>query len=59
MGVFDRAALFAAATDPHAVIRRLLAGQGAGLTFREWLDTRTTPLPGDRDLTADRVAALY
>ena len=28
------------------------------LTFREWLDTRTLPLPGGTDRTADLIAAL-
>jgi hypothetical protein len=28
------------------------------LAFREWLDTRTIPFPGERDRTCDTVARL-
>ena len=31
---------------------------GLSLTFREWIDTRTLPLPGGPDRTADLVAAM-
>jgi hypothetical protein len=58
MGVFDQAARFAAQVDPEAVVRRVLAPSGAAFSFREWLDTRTIPLPGGPDRTADLVAAL-
>jgi hypothetical protein len=58
MGVFDQAARYAAQAEPEAVLSRLLSGTGATLPLREWLDTRTTPRPGERDLTADLVAAL-
>src|SRR5437899_2449493 len=58
MGVFDRAARFAAQADPGVVPRRLLAGSGLLLRFRDWLDTRTLPLPGGPDRTADLVVAL-
>jgi hypothetical protein len=58
MGAFDQAARFAAQADPQAVIRRVLAPSGAALSFREWLDTRTLPLPRGPDRTADLVAAL-
>jgi hypothetical protein len=58
MGVFDQAARFAARADPETVPGRLLAGKGASLRWREWLDTRTLPLPGGPDRTADLVAAL-
>lgn len=58
MGVFDQAARYAAQADPAAVPARLLAGAGRALAFREWLDTRTIPLPGGPDRTADLVAAL-
>ncbi|VTU00618.1 unnamed protein product [Gemmataceae bacterium] len=56
MGAFDQAARFAAQADPAAVLGQLAAA--ADLTFREWLDTRTIPLPGGPDRTADLVAAL-
>ena len=58
MGVFDQAARFAAQADPEVVPRRLLASSGLMLSFREWLDTRTLPLPGGTDRTADLVAGL-
>jgi hypothetical protein len=58
MGYFDQGARYAAQADPEAVIARLLRGSGTAFRFREWVETRTSPLPGDRDLTADCVAAL-
>lgn len=58
MGVFDHAARFAAQADPEAVPLRLLAAEGRRFAFREWLDTRTLPLPGGQDRTADLVAAM-
>jgi hypothetical protein len=58
MGVYDQAARFAAQAEPGAVVRRVLAPTGAALPFREWLDTRTIPLPGGPERIADLVAAL-
>jgi hypothetical protein len=58
MGAFDQGARYAAQAEPEAVITRLLSGLAVRLRFREWVDTRTTPRPGDPDRTADRVAAL-
>ncbi len=58
MGAFDQAARYAAQADAVVVPARLLAGSGVALAFREWLDTRTIPLPGGPDRTADLVAAL-
>lgn len=58
MGVFDQAARYAAQADAGVVTARLLAGSGLALVFREWLDTRTLPMPGGADRTADLVAAL-
>lgn len=58
MGAFDQAARYAAQADATVVPARLLAGSGLALAFREWLDTRTIPLPGGPDRTADLVAAL-
>ena len=55
MGAFDQAARFAAQADPHAVVRRVLLPAGLALPFRQWLDTRTIPLPGAPDRTADLV----
>src|SRR3954452_471617 len=58
MGVYDQAARFAARADPETVPGRLLAGKGVSLRWREWLDTRTLPLPGGPAPPADLVAAL-
>jgi len=58
MGAFDQAARFATQADPDATMRRVLAPTGVALLFREWLDTRTIPLPGGPNRTADLVAAL-
>jgi hypothetical protein len=58
MGVFDQAARFASQADPNAVVGRVLAATKTPLRFREWADTRTLPLPGSRDRTADLVAIL-
>jgi hypothetical protein len=58
MGVFDQAARYATQAEPEAVVSRLLSGLAVRLRFREWVDTRTAPRPGDPDRTADRVAAL-
>jgi hypothetical protein len=56
MGDFDRAARAAAEVEPEAVVRRLPIG--LPLRFREWTDSRMPARPGERDLTADRVAVL-
>jgi hypothetical protein len=58
MGVFDQAARFAARADPEPVLLRLLGGKGVALRFRDWLDTRSFPLPGGPDRMADLVAGL-
>ena len=58
MGVYDQAARFAAQAAPEVVLARLLADQGVDWAFREWLDTRTIPLPRGPDRTADMVAAV-
>lgn len=58
MGAYDQAARFAAQVDPDAVVRRVLQPALAPLQFREWLDTRTIPLPGGPDRIADLVVAL-
>jgi hypothetical protein len=58
MGVLDQASRYAAQTDPEVVLSRVLRGVSVSLRFRAWVDTRTTPRPGHRDRTADRVAEL-
>jgi hypothetical protein len=57
MGIFDQAARYAAREEPTAVLARRLPSEPAR-AFREWLDTRTLPLPGGPDRAADLVAAL-
>jgi hypothetical protein len=58
MGAFDRAARYATQSESIAVIGRILRIAGRDLRFREWIDTRATPKPEERDQTADRVAVL-
>ena len=58
MGVYDQAARWAVEIEPHATIQRLLHDTGLALRFSDWVDSRTTPPPGEEDRTADRVAAL-
>src|SRR5688572_18396843 len=58
MGVFDRAARYATQAESIAVLRRVLTIAGLDLRFAEWIDTRTTPRPEERDQTADRVVVL-
>ena len=58
MGVYDQTARMAALAEPEAVVARVLRDELVVLRFRGWLETRTTPRPGDRDRTADKVAAL-
>jgi hypothetical protein len=58
MGDFDQAARFAAQAAPEAVVPRVLAQRGVALGFRDWLDTRTLPLPGGSERIANLVAAL-
>jgi hypothetical protein len=58
MGVFDQAARFAAKSHPEVVPGLRLISSGLRLRFREWIDTRSLPLPGGPDRTADLVAAL-
>src|SRR5947209_8292583 len=58
MGMFDQAARYACRTAPHPVARRLLRKVRERLELEQFHDTRTTPLPGQRDRTADSVLAL-
>jgi hypothetical protein len=54
---YDKAARYAAKVDPSGFLHWLLH-EPAGLTFAEWLDTRTIPFPGEQDRTCDTVARL-
>src|SRR5258707_7941253 len=58
MGMFDQAARYACRTAPHPVARRLRRKVRQRLELEQFHDTRTTPLPGQRDRTADSVLAL-
>jgi hypothetical protein len=58
MGVYDQGARFAAHAEPTGILQRLLKSRGLSLSFRGWEDTRTLPLPGGPDRTADLVVAL-
>jgi len=58
INVFDQSARFVAKADPPGFLRWLIPGLSTGLGFRGWLDTRTSPFPGDPDRTSDTVADL-
>src|SRR5262249_15228430 len=58
MGVFDQAANYAYRAEPQAVTAHVLQKHALPFAFRELYETRTTPLPGQRDRTADKVAIL-
>jgi len=58
MGVFDQAANYGYRAEPQALTRRVLDRHGLSFLFRELYETRTTPLPGQRDRTADKVVIL-
>jgi hypothetical protein len=58
MGMFDQAARYACRTAPQAVARRLLRMVRERLELDQFHDTRTSPLPGQRDRTVDSVLAL-
>jgi hypothetical protein len=53
MGAFDRAARYATQSESITVIGRLLRIARRDVCFREWIDTRTTPKPEERDQTAE------
>jgi hypothetical protein len=49
---FDKASRYLAKLDPPAFLSWALGGSG----FREWIDTRGLPFPGDPERTGDTVA---
>jgi hypothetical protein len=55
---FDHASRKAARLDPVGFFCWLLTDFGTWLRFARWLDTRTTPKPGERESTGDTVAEL-
>src|SRR5207248_14742 len=58
MGMFDQAARYACRAAPEPVARRLLRKVRQRLELEQFHDTRTTPLPGQRDRTVDSVLSL-
>jgi hypothetical protein len=58
MGVFDQAANYGYRAAPHGVTGHVLKKHRLPYRFHELDETRTTPLPGQRDRTADKVAIL-
>jgi hypothetical protein len=57
MSDFDKACRYAARMDAPGFLAWLL-GPNSGLTFRRWLDTRTTPGAEHADRTGDLVADM-
>jgi hypothetical protein len=55
---FDQASRYAAKIDPSGFLKWLLGTDRLPLPFRDWLDTRTLPFPGDPERTCDTVAWL-
>jgi hypothetical protein len=58
INVYDQAARYAVKLDPGGSCRWLVPGLDPAIGFRQWLDTRTLPFPGQPDRTCDTVAAL-
>ena len=53
-GDYDRAARLAITTEPEGFLR----GLPPEVAFTRWLETRTTPLPGEQDRICDTIAEL-
>jgi hypothetical protein len=58
MNTFDQAARYTAKLNPPGFYRWLLRDPDGNLGFRDWLDTRTVPFPGEPDRTCDTVGAF-
>lgn len=58
MNTFDQAARYTAKLNPPGFYSWLLRDPEGHLGFRDWLDTRTVPFPGERDRTCDTVAGF-
>ena len=56
---FDQTARFSARFDPDGFLAWLFPGFAAHLRFERWLDTRTAPMPGLPNQTADTVGELF
>lgn len=55
---YDKASRYAAKVDPAGFFSWLLGLPLDGFAFRDWLDTRGLPFPGDPDRANDTVAHL-
>jgi hypothetical protein len=55
---FDQTARFTARFDPEGFLAWLVPGFAEHLRFERWLDTRTVPLPGEANQTADTLGEL-
>lgn len=55
---FDQASRYTAKLDPEGFLRWLLAEWTQAWQFRDWLDTRTLPFPGEPERTGDTVVDL-
>jgi len=58
MGAFDRAAKYAAQTEPIAVVDRLLRDTGHFFTFGSWCESQPQSKPDDDERIPDLVASL-
>jgi hypothetical protein len=58
MGMFDQAARYACRAQPAVVAARLLRGLRERLAFVRLHESKTNPLPGQRERIADSVLAL-
>jgi hypothetical protein len=56
---FDQTARFTARFDPEGFLAWLFPGFAQHLRFERWLDTRTAPMPGMTNQTADTVGELF
>jgi hypothetical protein len=56
---FDQTARFTARFDPEGFLAWLFPGFAEHLRFERWLDTRTAPMPGMANQTADTVGELF
>src|SRR5687768_7685280 len=59
MNAFDQAARYAAKLEPPGFFRWLWRHPQPTWVFRDWLDTRTLPFPGEPDRTCDTVAGFH
>ncbi len=58
MGVYDQSARYTAKLDPAGFLCWLVPGVVRVWAYRDWLDTRTLPFPGEPDRTCDTVAGF-